>query len=372
MKSHIIKTALFFLMAFALMSCGTTSENNSDIIDFDPVDIHDGWDISTAAEQGLDTARLYEMYQEASQISHLYSLIIVKNGFLVAEAYFNGKGVYDANSIASVTKSVVSALAGIALEQNILSGVNQKMLDFFPEINWAAQDSRKSLITLQQILQMRSGYPWEEFEGYLDMLLHNNAWIPYLAEFPLTSDPGTQFGYSNFTVHMMGIILARASEQSLLQFGNTHLFNPLGVSVPYWPTDAYGYYYGSGDIYFTPRHMARFGLLYLNRGLYRGNRIIPEQWIEDSFESYSTTTYETDILESIRGLEYGYLWWSGTSGSRRFNFAWGHGGQLVCILDDLNMVIVTAANALVGQIDIIAWLKTKAIMEMVGRYIASF
>jgi CubicO group peptidase (beta-lactamase class C family) len=210
MKNHPIRTTLYLLVTFVLISCGTANENNGDDINFNPVDINDGWDISTAAEQGLDTGRVYEMYQEASRISHLYSLIIVKNGSLVAEAYFNGKGFYDANSIASVTKSVVSTLAGIALDQHILTGVNQKITVFFPEIDWAAQDPGKSLITVQQILQMRSGYPWEEFEGYLDILLASNAWIPYLGEFPLTSDPGTRFGYSNFTAHMMGIILARA------------------------------------------------------------------------------------------------------------------------------------------------------------------
>ncbi|MBN1272976.1 MAG: serine hydrolase [Candidatus Aminicenantes bacterium] len=230
---------------------------------------------------------------------------------------------------------------------------------------------RKSEITLEQILQMRSGYPWEEFDGYLDSLLSTSNWIPFLAEFPLTSAPGTRFGYSNFTAHMMAVILARAAGTSLLDFARINLFDPLEVEAAYWPTDAQGYHWGSGDLHFTPRAMAKFGLLYLNRGMYQGSQIIPAGWVDDSLQSYSTTTYENDILENISQLEYGYLWWSGTSGSHHFDFAWGHGGQLIVLLHDLNMVIVTSADHLAGEFGQAAWQKEKHVMEMVGRFISS-
>jgi CubicO group peptidase (beta-lactamase class C family) len=145
----------------------------------------------------------------------------------------------------------------------------------------------------------------------------------------------------------------------------------LGVEVVSWPADAQRYYYGSGDIAFTPRDMAKFGLLYLNGGMYNGNQIIPSDWVTESFESYSTTTYSSDILVYIRQLEYGYLWWSGTAGTHRFHFAWGHGGQLISILNDLNMVIVTSAEYLGGQFGQEAWQKESAVMELVGRFIST-
>jgi CubicO group peptidase (beta-lactamase class C family) len=368
MKKIVITTTILFIILFSFQSCKKISESNDD--GYEPIVRNDGWLISTASEQGMDPGTLDNVYQEAKRISNLYSLLVVKNGYLIAEKYFNGSTIDTATPTASVTKSYISALTGIALRENILTGVDQKMMEFFPEFDWQELDPRKSLITLQQILQMRSGYPWEEVDGYLDPLFSTSRWIPFIKDFPLTSDPGTRFGYSNFTAHMMGIILARAAGTSLMTFGRTYLFDPLGVNVIYWPMDGYGYYYGSGDIAFIPRDMAKFGLLYLNGGMYNGNQLIPYDWVIDSFISYSTTTYSGDILSSIRQLEYGYLWWCGTSGTHRYNFAWGHGGQLIFVLNDLNMVIVTSAEYLGAQFGQEAWRKESAVMELVGRFIS--
>lgn len=369
MKKIVITTTILFIFLFSLQSCKKISEPGND--GYEPVVRNDGWLISTASEQGVNPGTLDNVYLEAKSISNLYSLLVVKNGYLIAEKYFNGSAIDNATPTASVTKSYISALTGIALKENILTGVDQKMMEFFPEINWQELDPRKSQITLQHILQMRSGYPWEEVDGYLDLLFSGSRWIPFIKNFPLINDPGTRFGYSNFTAHMMGIILARAADTSLMTFGRAYLFDPLGVNVRSWPIDGYGYYYGSGDIAFTPRDMAKFGLLYLNEGVYNGDQLIPSKWVIDSFKSYSITTYSFDILSSIRQLEYGYLWWSGTSGIHRYNFAWGHGGQLIFVLNDLNMVIATSAEYLGAQFGQEAWRKESAVMELVGRFISS-
>ena len=367
MKRTVITITILFIILFSVPSCKKIDNS----LDYEPVVRNDGWLISTPSEQGMDPDKFNNVYEEAEIISNIYSLLVVKNGYLIAEKYFNGSSINRATPTASVTKSYISALAGIAIREQVLTGVDQKMMEFFPEFDWQELDPRKSQVTLRQILQMRSGYPWEEFDGYQDILFSTPDWIPLIREFPLTGDPGTRFGYSNLTTHMMAIILARAADTSLMIFARTHLFDPLGVEVVSWPVDPQGYYYGSGDIAFTPRDMAKFGLLYLNGGMYDGNQIIPSDWVTESFESYSTTTYSSDILLSIRQLEYGYLWWSGTSGAHRFNFAWGHGGQLIFILNDLNMVIVTSAEFLGAQFGQEAWQKESAVMELVGRFISS-
>jgi len=367
MKIIIVTALILIIILFLFQSCKKISK----AVVYEPVARDDGWLISTASEQGVDPGTLDNAYREAQKISNLYSLLVVKNGYLIAEKYFNNSTIDSATPTASVTKSYISALVGIALKENILTGVDQKMMEFFPEIDWQELDPRKSLVTLQQLLQMRSGYPWEEQEGYLGQLFSTFQWIPFLRDFPLTSDPGTKFGYSNFTSHMLGIIVARAAGTSLMTFGRTYLFDPLGVNVVSWPLDSYGYYFGFGDIAFTPRDMAKFGLLYLNGGVHNGNQLIPSDWIIDSFKSYSTTTYNSDIHSSIHQLEYGYLWWCGTSGTHRYNFAWGHGGQLIFVLNDLIMVIVTSAEYLGAQFGQEAWRKESAVMEVVGRFISS-
>ena len=348
-----------------LFSC---TKDEVEPVSWKPVNINDGWSVSSLQAQDLDSSEVNNVFMDAEKLDNLYSLLIVKNGYLIAEKYFNGLTVNEAIQTASVTKSIVSALTGIAIRENLIAGTDQKLKDFFPEIDWESTDPRKSEITVEQILEMRSGYPWEEVYGYLETLSRSSNWIPFLKEFPLVHDPGTQFGYSNFTAHIMGIIIARSAKQSLLSFARNYLFDDLGISVPKWPADANGYYYGSGDIYMTPRNLAKFGQLFLDEGVWDGVQFIPSEWIKSSFQVYSSSTYGREILTNIRTLKYGYLWWSGTSGSHQIWFAWGHGGQMVVIIHDLNMVVVATAYV-PGIFDPDAWPKSKAVMELVGRFI---
>jgi CubicO group peptidase (beta-lactamase class C family) len=357
----ILHSALIVAMVCLTLSC-------RDIIQ--PQEINDGWPVSTPEQQGVDQGKVAAAYQKAKRLDNIYSLLVVKNGFLIAEKYFNGQDISRANPTASVTKSFTSALAGIALREGILSGLDSKLADFFLEIDWQAVDPRKSQITIRQILQMRSGYPWEETDGYLDDLFSRSNWIPLLAEFPLMADPGARWGYSNFMSHMMAVILSRAAGRSLLAFAQEFLFAPLEITVAYWPQDANGYYYGMGDMQFTPRNLARFGQLYLDKGLFNGRQVIPAEWIEASFQIYSPTTYGREIMSEIRQLGYGYFWWSAVSGAHSYRYAWGHGGQMIAVIGDLNMVIVATAAPQWG-FDNTAWQKEKAVLELVGRLIAS-
>jgi len=360
-----ILTSLMLIVLF-------TPACEEDMVSFEPLQLSD-WEISSPGEQGLDSELVQDMYNKAKQIDHLYSLLVVKNGFLVAEKYFNGKDVYGAYPIASVTKSYTSALTGIALREGFIASLDQKMVEFFPEFDWENMDTRKSQITIRQILQMRSGYPWEEYSPYHDLLWSRfGNWLPLIEELPLTSDPGTEYGYSNLMSHILGITIARAADTSLLAFARHYLCEPLEVNLRLWWKDSKGYYYGHGDIHFTPRDMARFGLLYLNDGIYNDIQIIPSDWIAKSLQTYSPDIYERDILTHIHNLGYGYMnWFSGEAGSHSFNFAWGHGGQLIFLLHDLDMVIVTTADYLPGEFGESAWKKEKSVIDLVGKFISS-
>ena len=372
--SRAVRIAVLAAVLLLIAACGGSRGSGGSqggVPNYTPTTTNDGWPVATPAGQGLDEAALDTAYREARQLPNLFSLLVVKNGYLVAERYFNGAHMNQAFDNASVTKSLTSALAGIALRDNLLTSVDQKMFEFFPEIDWQQLDARKSTITLRQMLQMRSGYPWEEFDGYLDRLIGTAERIDLAAEFPLVADPGTRFGYSNLTAHLVGVIVARAANESLRSFAQRSLFDPLGISVASWPTDADGYHYGSGATWFTARDMARFGQLYLDGGQYGGAQLVPAEWVQDSWASHSQTTYNGDILNAITQLEYGYLWWSGTAGPRRFHFAWGHGGQMICVIPELDMVIVTTATGLGGQFGREAWRQESAVLELAGRLIAS-
>jgi len=364
--THLRSLNIWVLAAIFLFS--GCSKEEEEVISWQPVEMGDGLRISTAAEQGVDSLTIDQTYRRARKLDNLYSLLILKNGYLVAEGYFNNHEADDARKTASVTKSITSALAGIAIRENLIQDTDQKLIDFFPEIDWESADPRKSEITVEQILQMRSGYPWEEFDGYFNTLVSSRDWIPFLEEFPLMHDPGTEFGYSNLTAHMMAIIIARSADQSLFSFASEQLFDEMGIIIPVWPMDKNGYYYGSGDISMTPRSMAKFGQLYLDDGVWNDTRLIPSEWVERSLTIHSASTYGREITDHISDLKYGYLWWTGTCGSRQIWFAWGYGGQMIALVDELDLVVVTSASVNYASEDQ-AWPKSKAILELVGRLV---
>lgn len=336
-----------------------------------------GWKVSTPTKQGLDPMLVAELYLDAAELETLYGLLVVKNGCLIAEGYFNEGSVKQLSKRASVTKSYTSALVGIALAQERLESVDQKMIDFFPESKDQITDPRKKQITIRQMLQMRAGYPWEETDMKYWDAIWTGEYLSLIEKLPLTSDPGTKFQYSNLTSHWLGIIVARACGKDLKSFGQEHLFSPLDVNVGDWNQDVNGYYIGCGDIQFTARDMAKFGLLYLNDGEYEGNQIIPSDWISKSLESYSDDIDTAGIKSGrvgryLHDIGYGYQWWSATVDGHHINFAWGHGGQLIILLDKLGMVIVVTADPFWGKdLHWQAWKHEQANINLVGKFIKS-
>jgi CubicO group peptidase (beta-lactamase class C family) len=317
-----------------------------------------------------------ELYYNAAELETIYSLLVIKDGYLIAEDYFNEGSINQKDRMQSVTKSYTSALVGIALEQGYLSSVEQKMMDFFPELADQITDPRKEQITIRHMLQMRAGYPWEESTSELFEMLYGGFRPSLLVEVPLVSDPGTQFEYSSLTSHLLGIIVARATDTDLKSFAQENLFAPLDVDMGDWIQDWEGYYNGHADLYFSARDMARFGLLYLNDGEYRGNQVISADWVHDSLQRYSekinaTGGFPANWGLSLKDIGYGYQWWSARAGGHLYSLAWGHGGQQIVLLEEFNMVIVVTADPLFAQHGGDAWSHEKANLNLVADFIAS-
>lgn len=368
--SFLLSTIVILILSM-LVGCGRgprTEELES--VDYTPLP-GDNWEVSTPAEQGLDPLLVAKLYHNAAELETLYGLLVVKNGYLIAEDYFNGGAAGQKTLLQSASKSYISALVGIALNQGCLSGVEQKMIDFFPEIASQITDPRKRQITIREMLQMRTGYPDEETDAaYLDAL-YWGVYPPLIAEFPLVSDPGTEFHYSNLTFSWLAIILARTCGSDLRSYAQEHLFQPTNTEVGDWLQDRDGHYIGSGGIHVTARDAARFGWLYLNDGEYEGNQIIPSDWVHDSLRTYSENARDYGSSLSFRELGYGYGWWRARVDEQSFSFAWGHGGQLIVLLDELEMVIVTTADPFFGQHDGQSWKHEKATINLVGEFVKS-
>ena len=344
-------------------------------VDYTPLP-GDDWEISTPSEQGLDPMLVAEVYYNAAELETLYSLLVVKNGYLIAEDYFNEGSVEQKDRLQSATKSYTSALVGIALEQGYLSSVDQKMLDFFPEVADQVTDPRKEQITIRDLLQMRAGYPWEETDPALWDGLLSGHYPPLIEEFPLITDPGTEFHYSNLSSNWLGIIVDRATGTNLKAYAEENLFLPIGVEAGEWGTDAEGHNNGCGDLHMTARDAAKFGLLYLNEGIYEGKQIVPADWVYDSLQRYSedinlTGGFPANWGLSISDIGYGYQWWSASIGEHHFDYAAGHGGQLIVLVDEFDMVIVVTSYPFYLQHDAEAWKHELAIINLVGEFIKS-
>ncbi len=349
------------------------------VIEYTPLP-RDDWEVSTPAEQGLDPKLVARLYLDAAELSTLYGLLVIKNGYLISERYFNEGAVDRENFLQSVTKSYTAALVGIAVDQGYLSSVDEKMMDFFPEFAGQINDPRKQQITIRDMLQMRSGYPWEERTApYLDILFFTDNWrhwLPHIVDFPLTSDPGTKYSYSNLSYHLLGIIVARACDRDLRSYGQEHLFTPIDAEPGEWRSDADNYNWGWGEISFTARDMAKFGLLYLNEGEYGGKQVLSASWVRESLQAYSENINYTGWFSSrlgsyFRNIGYGYHWSSARVCCHHFNFAWGHGGNLIVLLDELDMIIVTAADPLYELPAGAGWKYEGAIIDLVGKFINS-
>jgi CubicO group peptidase (beta-lactamase class C family) len=359
---------LFICLAL-LAGCGPSAAE-LEAVDYTPVS-QNQWSVSTPEEQGLDPKLVAELYYNASHLETVYSLLVFKNGYLIAEDYYHiGSPDLQVN-IHSVTKSINSALVGIALEQGCLTSLDQKMMEFFPEFASRITDSRKKQITIKQMLQMRAGYPWEEATAEGTDLLFTGFRPSNLVDVPLAYDPGSDSAYSNLTAHLLGIIVARACNTDLKSFAQEHLFTPLGIEPAYWQKDWEGNYLGYSDIHLSSTDLAKFGLLYRNDGKYNGTQIVPANWVHDSLQIYSKNTWTIGVGRNWRDNGYGYQWWSIRSGNYRYHLAWGHGGQQIALLDDRDMVIILLADPLHLEHGDKPWRIEKANLNLVADFIAS-
>ncbi len=329
------------------------------------------WPVSTPEAEELDPLRVGALYYRAARTRTTRSVLVVRHGRLIAERYFHDGAIDEKQRMQSTTKSVTSALVGIAIEKGCLESVGQKMMDFFPELAGRIQDPRKKRITIEQLLEMRAGYPWEESSKELFAMLYHGFLPSYLVDVPLVRDPGSDFDYSNLSSHLVGVIVARACSTDLRTMARTALFDPMGVEMGEWIRDWDGYYNGHADLHLTPRDMAKFGLLYLNDGAWKGRQLVPADWVERSLRTVSSDAWHYPIGKHFTRIGYGYQWWSATAGVHRFHFAWGHGGQVIALLEPYDMVVVVTADPLWGQHGGGPWGREKENLNLVGDFFAS-
>jgi CubicO group peptidase (beta-lactamase class C family) len=276
---------------------------------------------------------------EAGQLPYVHSMLVAENGVIVAERYYGGYTQSTPQDVRSVSKSFLSALTGIAVSDSLLN-LDQKLVSYFPEYQSSIVDSRVNNVTIRHLLTMRGGFDVDE-NIYTTVFTSKN-WTHTALSLMLVSDPGVVFHYSTPAVHLLGGVLNKQTEQSLLQFAEKALFSPAGITIANWPTDPQGNYAGGNFMSFTPRSLVQLGLLYLNGGVLNGKQIVPADWVKASLTN--TLGGSSTPWGDLSSEGYGYLWWLGTVKGFDVFFALGFGGQYVLCIPALEMVVVTTAE----------------------------
>jgi CubicO group peptidase (beta-lactamase class C family) len=292
-----------------------------------------------ASSVPAESTRFANAVKAAGELPRLHSLLVSQRGELVLERYFNGARAARPANVKSVSKSIISTLVGVAVDRGLVPGPDTPILTYFPELA-KDRDDRKRRITVEDLLTMRSGLETTSNRNYGAWVQSRN-WVQHALAKPLFAMPGTEMEYSTGNTHLLSAILTKATKTSTWQFAQETLAKPLGFTLPRWPQDPQGIYFGGNDMLLTPRQMLAFGELYLRDGKsVKGSdpaQVVSERWIERSFvpRGYSR----------ISGQRYGYGWWMRELAGHQAYFAWGFGGQYII----LELVVVTTSASTVAE-----------------------
>lgn len=284
---------------------------------------------------GLDSALLAGALERAAALPRLHNLIVARHGEVVAERHFRGPRPDVPANVKSVSKSLLSALVGIAVAEGHLEGPDQPVAPFFTDYLDADAERERRVITLGHLLSMSAGLESTSFRNY-GRWVTSRDWVRYAITRPLLFEPGQRMLYSTGNSHLVSAILTRATGQSTHAFARERLAEPLGIRLPPWQRDPQGIYFGGNDMHISPRDLLRFGELYRRGGVLEGREIVPRAWVRESWRVH--------IRSPRNGNGYGLGWWRRRSNGHTAMYAWGYGGQFLFIVPALELTVVLTSD----------------------------
>jgi CubicO group peptidase (beta-lactamase class C family) len=297
--------------------------------------------VTAAAESTtLEPTLRARALERAAELPRLRSLLISVDGELVEERYFNGTRPSHTANLKSASKSVLSALIGIAFDRGYLKSVQESIEKFFPEHVTGLDDAKKKTITIEDLLTMRSGLESTSNVNY-GRWVESSNWVRHVLARPLVDEPGGRMIYSTGNSHLLSAILTKVTKMSTFEFARRSLADPLGIPMAPWVRDPQGIYLGGNEMHWTPRGMLAFGELYLNGGRARGKQVLSETWIKESLKPRTRSSWSE--------REYGYGWWIDSLAGHATYYAWGHGGQFIFAVPTLKLVVATTSLPLPGD-----------------------
>jgi CubicO group peptidase (beta-lactamase class C family) len=295
------------------------------------------WRTASPESQGMDSEYLLKMMQTIwEQQIGINCALIVRNGYIVFESNRYAYHHSDMRNVQSCTKSVASALIGIAIDKGFIKDVHQPVLNFFPDRTAKKLNTDKKVMTLENLLTMTTGLKCRDSHLYqwsgLTRMQSCRDWVKWMIDLPMVEKPGTRFEYCNGASFLLSAILQKQTGMNALSFAEKNLFAPLGIYKIEWPSNSQGITIGWGQLRMRPRDMAKFGYLYLNNGLWDETRIISSQWIKESTRKHTTA----------RGITgYGYQWWIIND---NIYTAIGYNGQFIMVAPEEKIVTVFTSS----------------------------
>ena len=291
-------------------------------------------DKNVSAGASLDE-RLQDMRRDAAKLSRLRSLVVMHQGKTELATSFSGPDVDTAVNIKSVSKSVVAALAGCAIQRGVVPDVELTLGESIPELLPKSVDPRVPSLTLANLLSMQAGL--QRTSGpYYGKWVASDDWVRYVLSRPFVDEPGGRMLYSTGDWHVLGAVLSKLSGASLLELSREWLGKPLDISFAPWTRDPQGLYMGGNEMSLSPLHMVRFGELYRLSGLWKEQRIFRDDWVPQSFLARGQSPFSGD--------DYGYGWFLRRTGQSGFAYARGYGGQFIHVLPAEGIVVAMTSD----------------------------
>jgi len=300
------------------------------------------WQTASPEDEGMDSAALARLIAFGSTRS-FDSLLIARHGRIVLDVSYAPYTADIPHAANSATKAIVGTLVAMLREDGKLDSFDHRVLEFFADRKIADLDDRKRAITVQHLLDMTSGFEWDEgIEGgkasSLDELGRHYDWVQYILDRPMAHAPGEAFYYDSGNPDLLSAIITKLTGKRAAEFANERLFGPLGIASPFWRTNLQGLTIGAGGLMLRPRDMAKIGYLYLRGGRWRERQLLPPSWID------AVNHATIDMHASFDGgLRYANLFWA--MPDRHIFMAVGDHCQLIMVLPGSDIVaVITARN----------------------------
>jgi len=297
-----------------------------------------GWEASTPEAQGVASSALADLVEFGAK-SEMDSLLVVRHGRIVTEAYYAPFRPGMRHLVNSVTKAVVGTLAGIAVQRGEIASVDEPVLESFPWRAVANAEGTKAQLKIAHLLDMTSGLDWNEPltsappETMLEMA-RSRDWVGFVLDRPMAHAPGTAFNYNSGDWHLVSAILARKTWLDTFEYARRTLFAPLGIADATWRADPQGVRSGGFGLSLQPRDMAKIGYLYLRRGEWDGRQLLPREWVDKVFDP--------QVEMHVGTYRYANGWW--TIPQKRAHMAVGFLRQLIVVLPDIDTVAVVTGG----------------------------